>query len=60
MTISEFDKKNVSHILSGHGDWFSARLLRLIMKADLTNREKLRQVYPEHVEAYEKYIRGEA
>jgi hypothetical protein len=45
-------------IMAGYGDWFSAELLRLIAKADLTNRDKLRQVFPEHVEAYEKWFNG--
>ena len=56
--ISEHDKAHIEEILRGHGTWFSAELLRLIAKADLTNRDKLRQVFPEHVEAYEKWFNG--
>jgi len=56
--ISEHDKAHIEEIMKGHGTWFSAELLRLIAKADLTNRDKLRQVYPEHVEAYEEWFNG--
>lgn len=45
-------------ITDQYGDWFSAYLLRLIFKADPANREKLRQVYPEHVKAVEDWITG--
>jgi len=58
MTISDFDKANVSRIVHGHGDWFSAKLLRLIHVADSTNVELLRRVYPDHVAAYEKWKYG--
>jgi len=56
--ISEHDKAHMDDIMAGYGDWFSAELLRLIAKADLTNRDKLRQVFPEHLEAYEKWFNG--
>ena len=56
--ISEHDKAHMDDIMAGRGTWFSAELLRLIAKADLTNRDKLRQVFPEHVEAYEKWFNG--
>jgi len=58
-TISNYDRENVGHILQGHGSWFSADLLRLIAKSDRGNREAIRIVYPDHVEAYEKWMRGE-
>jgi len=56
--LSDYDKANIANILGGNGDWFSAELLRLIMKADRENRELLRQVFPDHVEAYENYAFG--
>ena len=56
--LSDFDKAHIQQILSGHGDWFSAMLIRLIGHADKVNREKLRQVFPEHVEAFEAWYRG--
>lgn len=58
-TLSKFDIDHIDEIIAGKlGDWFSADLLRLIRKADLENRELLRQVYPEHVAAYEEWYRG--
>ena len=60
MAMSEYDKKNIKGILFyGEGDYFTARLLRLINKADSSNREKLRLGFPEEVEAYESYMRGD-
>jgi len=55
--MSEFDKENIQHILKGQGNWFGAYLLRLIAKADRKNRAKLKQVFPEHVQAYEEYVK---
>ena len=42
-----------------HGTWFSAHLVRLIRKADVVNREKLRQVFPAEVLAVELWDAGE-
>ena len=41
-------------------DNFSAQLFRLIAKADTLNRERIRRVFPAHVEAFEDwyYQRG--
>lgn len=58
MGISEYDRANVQLILRGHGDWFSAELLRLIAKADSANREKLRLAFPDAVKAWEDWYRG--
>jgi hypothetical protein len=54
--ISPHDRDNIGRILGGYGDWFSAQLLRLIMKADKQNRERLRLAFPDHVRAYEQYV----
>lgn len=54
---SEYDKAHITQILNGEGDWFSALLFRLIHKADDDNMRKLRQVYPDHVAAYEAWDR---
>lgn len=51
--VSDHDRENIDRIMGGYGDWFSARLIRLVAKADYQNRELLRQVFPDHVEAYE-------
>lgn len=39
-------------------DWFSAELIRLIAKADLGNRERIRKGFPEHVSAFEDWYFG--
>ena len=56
--ISEFDKRHIGQIIRGHGDWFGAKLLRLIRDADDINIEKLREAFPEHVKAYEDWRHG--
>ena len=56
MTPSEYDKAHVRDILQGEGDWFGAMLLRLIAHADTENLELLRQIYPEHVDLYERWL----
>ena len=53
--ISNYDKKYIDNILSGDGDWFTARLLRLISRADHNNLELLRKGFPEEVEVVETY-----
>ena len=57
--MSEYDKQSIERILLGEGDWFGARLLRLIQKADRSNRERLRAGFPEEVAEFEKWERGE-
>ena len=49
----------MDRLLAGYGDWFSAKLMRLIMKADRENKERLRIAFPDHVQAYDDYMRGE-
>lgn len=58
--MTEHDKRIIDKIASGHGDWFTAHLIRLILKADVTNRFKLHQVYPEEVEAVIAYQDGDS
>ena len=43
---------------SGRGDWHTAKLLALIAKSDLQNRERHRLGFPAEVEAYERWQRG--
>lgn len=50
--LSDHDRANIDAIMGGHGDWFSARLLRLIAKGDHRNRVLLGSIYPEHYEAF--------
>lgn len=54
--MTDYDKTNAGKIIQGEGSWFTARLLRLIAKADSDNREKLRMGFPEEVAAYEKHM----
>jgi hypothetical protein len=54
--LSEHDKEHIGEIVAGYGDWFSAELIRLIRKADVQNRARLRTVYPEHVKAVEDWM----
>lgn len=49
MPLSQFDCENVVPILRGHGDWFTAQLMRLVVKADSTNRDRLAMGFPEEV-----------
>jgi hypothetical protein len=58
MIISEYDKQNFEEIVWGHGTWFAAHLIRLIIKADLLNRERLRAGFPEEVAYVEKVHLG--
>lgn len=59
MPLSDFDIKNMDRIMVGHGDWFTAQLLRLIAKADEDNIERLRKGFPEEVEIVGRWCRGE-
>jgi len=43
---------------NGSGDWFTVKLLALIAKADLRNRERIRTGFPCEVEAFERWERG--
>jgi hypothetical protein len=55
--ISDYDREHIGDIVAGHGDWFTAHLLRLIAKADAYNRAKLEFMYAEEVEAFEEWER---
>jgi hypothetical protein len=57
--LSEYDKTHLDEILCGHGDWFTAQLLRLIAKSDLSNRARLTKGFPEEVALVNKYQFGE-
>lgn len=54
--ISAYDKAHMSDIIAGHGDWFTANLLRLIAKADFENKAKLRLGFPDVVQAYDTWV----
>ena len=54
--LSQFDRENMDLIMSGGGDWFTAKLLRLCQKADPVNLERLRAGFPAEVRAYEAWL----
>jgi len=56
--LSQFDRENIGAILGGHGDWFTAQLLRLVLKADGHNKELLRLGFPEEVGLVETWQKG--
>ena len=61
MSISDYDREHLSQIIvMGHGDWFTDQLLRLCRKADASNLERLRTGFPDEVEAFEMWERGDA
>ncbi len=56
--MSEYDREHIQDILNGNGDWFGAMLIRLIAKADIKNRERIRRGFPEQVAAFEEWEKG--
>lgn len=58
--LSDYDKAHIGDLVAGEGNWFSAHLLRLIARADSTNRARLGLLYPEHVEAFEEWLNKKA
>jgi len=55
MKITKAEQELYFSMTDPHADWFSAQLIRLIMKADYINKEKLRKSFPELVEVVERY-----
>ena len=63
MPITEIERENMDAIIADTSgrkwNWFTCHLLRLIARADMGNRSKLRLGFPDEVKAYEQwYIRG--
>ena len=56
--MTEYDKANISWILSGNGDWFTADLFRLIARSDTANKEKLALSFPDEVNAVHEFQTG--
>ena len=54
---SRFDLGNIESILAGEHDHFSAQLMRLVKRSDAENRARIRQIYPNHVDAVEMWER---
>lgn len=57
--VSEWDRANIDLIMQGHGDWFTAQLLRLCSKADRENLEKVRAGFPDVVALFEEWLTEE-
>ena len=57
--MSNHDKQNIGAIINGDGGWFTACLIRLIIKADMDNRRKLFSIYPDEVHAVNVFNYGE-
>jgi hypothetical protein len=59
--VTDFDRDNIRSIMADRPgfDWFTANLLRLLLKADSENREKIRTVFPDVVELFEQYKNGD-
>ena len=53
--LSDYDRANIDNLIAGKGDWFTARLFRLMAHADPQNLERLRKGFPEEIEAYLKW-----
>jgi len=49
--MTPFDKRHIKVILSGAGNGWTHKFLRLILTAPLEDKLKLRKVFPEEVDA---------
>jgi hypothetical protein len=58
MPMTEYDKENLQAVLSGHGTWFTAKLLRLISRSDRSKMEQMHLAFPEEVELVYQYQNG--
>ncbi len=44
--LSDYDLRVLDRIVAGHGDWFHAQLVRLFLKADQKNWQRLGDAFP--------------
>ena len=56
--MNAYDVANIEKLIHGHGDWFTARLLRLLVHADTINLRKLGAAYPDVVAWFLNYRHG--
>ena len=54
--MTAYDRAKISEIIAGHGDWFTADLLRLIARADNKTRERLAIAFPDEVNEVIDYL----
>jgi hypothetical protein len=57
--MTKYDTTHITWILNGNGDWFTAKLFRLIASSDMANKEKLALGFPDEVNAIHKHQTGE-
>ena len=53
--LTQYETTHLDEILGGVGGWYTACLLRLIVKADKHDRALLAEVYPEEVALVNEY-----
>ena len=56
--MTQYDTTHITWILNGNGDWFTAKLFRLIASADTENKEKLALSFPDEVNAVHEFQTG--
>lgn len=56
--LSEYDKEHIADIIHGRGDWFMAKLIRLICTADEQSKRQLYSGFPDAVDAVHKHQTG--
>ena len=56
--LSDYDRHNIQAILHGEGDWFTAKLLRLIANADKQSKRQIYKGFPDAVDAVHKHQTG--
>jgi hypothetical protein len=59
MGMSDYDRAHVGDLVGGEGTWFTAKLFRLLADADADHRDMLALGFPEEVEAFEAWQRGD-
>lgn len=53
MSLSDWDREYIEEILRGKGNWFTARLLRLIFAVEPATRQRIAAEFPEEVQIIE-------
>lgn len=58
MSVTPFDVSYMGNIMLGEGDWFTAKLLRLMRDADESNLRILAGAFPEEFIAFCMHMQG--
>jgi hypothetical protein len=56
--MSDWDCENLGLILSGHGSWFTAKLIRLVASCDKDTKKQMFKGFPDVVSAVHKFQTG--